>query len=227
MTSQRTAVVFDLDGVLIDSEPVWDEIRQGLAAGAGLSWPAAATRAMQGMSTREWSTYLAEEVGLPGSPAELAHQVIDAVAERYATHLPLLPGAVDAVRRLATRWPVALASSAPRRLMDTVLSTTGLGAVFTITISTEEVAAGKPSPDVYLETVRRLKVDATRSIAIEDSTNGLRSASAAGLIVIAAPQPSSPPATDALALASAQVDGVGAVTVEMIDSLLAKVADAG
>jgi HAD superfamily hydrolase (TIGR01509 family) len=227
MTSQRTAVVFDLDGVLIDSEPVWDEIRQGLAAAAGLSWPAAATRAMQGMSTREWSTYLAEEVGLPGSPTELAHQVIDAVAERYATHLPLLPGAVDAVRRLAARWPVALASSAPRRLMDAVLSTTGLGEVFTSTISTEEVAAGKPSPDVYLETVRRLDVDAARSIAIEDSTNGLRSASAAGLIVIAAPQPSFPPATDALALASAQVDGVGAVTVEMIDSLLAKVADAG
>jgi HAD superfamily hydrolase (TIGR01509 family) len=221
MTSQRTAVVFDLDGVLIDSEPVWDEIRQGLAAAAGLEWPVAATRAMQGMSTREWSTYLADEVGLPGSPAELAVQVIDAVAERYATHLPLLPGAVDAVRRLAGRWPVALASSAPRRLMDTVLSRTGLGEVFAVTISTEEVAAGKPSPDVYLETVRRLSVDAAYSIAIEDSSNGLRSASAAGLIVIAAPQPSFPPAPDALALAAAQVDGVGALTAELIDSLLA------
>jgi HAD superfamily hydrolase (TIGR01509 family) len=214
------AVAFDLDGVLIDSEPVWDEIRQGLAAAAGLEWPVAATRAMQGMSTREWSTYLAETIGLPGSPTELAVEVIDAVAARYAAHLPLLPGAIDAVERMAAAWPVALASSAPRRLIDTVLAATGLGDAFMTTISTEQVSAGKPAPDVYLAAIERLGADAARSVAIEDSTNGLRSAAAAGLRVVAVPQASFPPAPDALALASAVAANLSEVTVELITALI-------
>jgi HAD superfamily hydrolase (TIGR01509 family) len=225
MTAQRppggSAVVFDLDGVLIDSEPLWDEVRRGLAASAGRPWPPGATRGMQGMSTREWSTYLAEEVGLPGPPAQLAEQVIDAVAERYATRLPLLPGAVEVVRRLAARWPVALASSAPRRLIDTVLPAAGLADAFVTTISTEEVAAGKPSPVVYLEAVRRLGTSPADTVAIEDSTNGLRSAAAAGLVVIAVPQERFAPVADALALAATVVHALSAITVDLVESLLA------
>src|SRR4051812_36205133 len=120
------AVVFDLDGVLLDSEQVWDEVRRSLADDAGRPWPAEATGAMQGMSTGEWSAYLIDVVGVPGSPAQLADAVIDRVARRYRRDLPLLPGAVDAVRRLSAVWPLGLASSSPRRLIDAVLSAAGL-----------------------------------------------------------------------------------------------------
>jgi HAD superfamily hydrolase (TIGR01509 family) len=188
------AIVFDLDGVLINSEPIWDEVRRELAAQAGLPWPAEATRAMQGMSTPEWSGYLAGTVGVPGTPAELAEQVISAVEQRYATDLPLIAGAQEAVARLAASFRLGLASSSPRRLIDTVLGAAGLTEHFEITVSTEEVEAGKPSPAVYQEAVRRLGAPAGETAAIEDSSNGLRAAHAAGLVVIALPHDAFPPA---------------------------------
>src|SRR5688572_29643691 len=115
------AVVFALDGVLVDSEEPWDEVRRGLAANAGVPWPAGATRAMHGMSTAQWSAYLTGTVGVPGRADEVAAAVIGRMAERYRDHLPLLPGATELVRRLGTRWPLGLASSPPRRLIDAVL----------------------------------------------------------------------------------------------------------
>ena len=213
------AVVFDLDGVLIDSEQLWDEVRRGLAARAGRPWPPQATRAMQGMSTPEWSGYLAQAVGIPGPAPELAKTVINAMAQRYLTDLPLLPGAREAVERLATRWPLGLASSSPRQLIDLVLASAGLTDHFQVTISTEEVAAGKPSPLVYLTAVARLGVDPARTVAIEDSTNGLRSAAAAGLRVVAVPHPAFPPAPDALDLAAVTVKALTDVTLDLIASL--------
>lgn len=213
------AVVFDLDGVLVDSEQLWDEVRRDLAARAGRSWPAEATRAMQGMSTAEWSRYLAETVGVPGTPASLAEQVIAAMDQRYARRLPLVDGAAEAVDRLAGRWPLGLASSSPRRLIDAVLATSGLADRFVVTVSTEEVPAGKPSPVVYAEVVRRLGVPAGATAAIEDSSNGLRSAHAAGLVVIAVPHAAFPPAPDALALAAVQVRGLADLTPELIERL--------
>ncbi|RZU11125.1 HAD superfamily hydrolase (TIGR01509 family)/HAD superfamily hydrolase (TIGR01549 family) [Kribbella rubisoli] len=210
------AVVFDLDGVLIDSEPLWDDVRRGVVASAGRDWPADATEALQGMSTPEWSAYLTD-VGVPGSAEEVATRVIDGMVERYRSHLPLLPGAVEAVQRLASRWPLGLASSSPRRLIDTVLESAQLTDHFRVTVSTEEVGAGKPSPAVYNEVVRRLGADSSRVVAIEDSTNGLRSASAAGLRVIAVPNASYPPQDDALALASVVVHSLDEVTVEVVE----------
>lgn len=213
------AVVFDLDGVLLDSEQVWDEVRRGLAADAGRPWPASATAAMLGMSTAEWSAYLADVVGVPGPPERVAAAVIDRVAERYRRALPLLPGAVEAVRRLAVRWPLGLASSSPRRLIDAVLAAAGLAGAFRATVSTEEVAAGKPDPAVYEEAVRRLGVVARPAVAVEDSSNGIRSAAAAGLAVVAVPNPHYPPSADALALAAATVSSLDQLTADRITSV--------
>jgi len=214
------AVVFDLDGVLIDSEPLWDDVRRTVVADAGRAWPADATRALQGMSTPEWSAYLTDVVGVPGRPEDVAATVIDGMATRYRKHLPLLPGAVEAVERLANHWPLGLASSSPRRLIETVLDSAHLTSHFQVTLSSEEVAAGKPSPAVYNDVVRRLGADASRVIAIEDSTNGLRSASAAGVHVIAIPNPTYPPQQDALALADTVLTSLNDLTPALITSLL-------
>ena len=213
------AVIFDLDGVLIDSEGRWDEIRRRLAQEAGRPWPAEATRAMQGMSTSEWSGYLVSRVGLPGTAERVAEQVIAAMAELYARDVPLIPGAVEAVQRLAARWPLGLASSSPRTLIDAVLAASGLDGQFQVTVSTEEVAAGKPSPVVYSRVVDLLGVEPAQTVAVEDSSNGLRSASGAGLVVVAAPHDAFPPADDALALAAVTLGSLDDLTSELVDSL--------
>jgi HAD superfamily hydrolase (TIGR01509 family) len=213
------AVVFDLDGVLVDSEEQWDEVRRGLATEASRPWPAGATRAMQGMSTAEWSAYLTDVVGVPGQPEDVAATVIERMAARYRSRLPLCPGAVEVVQRLGSRWSLGLASSSPRRLIDAVLESAGLASWFRVSVSTEEVAAGKPSPAVYREVVRRLGVDPQRAIAIEDSSNGLRSAAAAGLGVLAVPHAAFPPSEDALALADVIVDSLDEITVELVASI--------
>jgi len=212
------AVVFDLDGVLIDSEGLWDAARQELAAAAGRPWPAEASTAMLGMSTPEWSAYMTDVVGAPGPPERVAGEVIDRVAAAYRTRLPLLPGAVEAVSRLGECFPLGLASSSPRRLIDAVLDAAGIARRFRVTVSTEEVAAGKPSPLVYQEAVRRLGVAADRAAAVEDSTNGLRSAAAAGLTVVAVPNADFPPATEALALAAVVVGSLDEITPELLRS---------
>ncbi len=213
------AVVFDMDGVLTDTESVWDEVRRGLAADEGLPWPAEATRAMMGMSTQEWSGYLVGTVGLGGTAEQAAGRTIDALARRYAVDLPALPGAVDAVRRLAARWPLGLASSSPRRLIDVSLATLGITDAFRVTVSTEEVGRGKPSPDGYLRACELLGEDPARCVAIEDSSNGLRAAASAGMAVIAVPRPDFPPAPDALALADVVVAHLDEVSPELVEGL--------
>ncbi|NHC43930.1 HAD family hydrolase [Motilibacter aurantiacus] len=214
-------VVFDMDGVLIESEELWDETRRGLAADAGRPWPPEATRAQQGMSTPEWSRYLVETVGIPGAPEEIARTVIDRLAAEYERELPLLPGAVQAVARLAERWPLGLASSSPRRLIDAVLHSAGLTGHFRVTLSTEEVAAGKPDPVVYRTVAERLGMPPGRLVAVEDSSNGLRAASAAGMVVVAVPHAAFPPAEDALALADVTLDRLAGLTPELVAKLLA------
>jgi HAD superfamily hydrolase (TIGR01509 family) len=180
---------------------------------------------MQGMSTAEWSAYLTDAVGVPGDPEEVAVTVIDQMAARYDVRLPLLPGAVEVVERLGRRWPLGLASSSPRRLIDTVLAAAGLTQRFQVSVSTEEVEAGKPSPAVYQTVVQRLGVDPSRAVAIEDSTNGLRSAAAAGLRVLAVPHPAFPPSADALALADVVVGSLDEITPELVTSTGRRVSD--
>jgi HAD superfamily hydrolase (TIGR01509 family) len=196
------AVVFDLDGVLIDSEPVWEEVRRGLVAEHSGHWAPDAQRRLMGMSTQEWARYLSEDLGVGLPPDQVAALVIGEMAARYRAHLPLMPGAVDAVRRFAARWPLGLASSAPAVLIETVLDAADLSSYFQVTMSTEQVPHGKPAPDIYLAVTARLGVSPSACAAVEDSSNGLRSAAAAGLYVIAVPHPRYPPDPDALAATS-------------------------
>ena len=210
------AVVFDLDGVLVDSEQRWTAAREGLTRDRGGTWTDDAPRAMMGMSSPEWSAYLRDELGVPMSADAINDDVVERMEAGYRDAVPLLPGAVDAVRRLQGRWPLGLASSANRQLIDLVLEESGLSDAFAVTLSSEEVERGKPAPDVYLEAARRLGVDPVHAVAIEDSTNGLWSAHAAGLTVIAVPNEAFPPDPDALALAEVVVRTVGDVTPELV-----------
>jgi HAD superfamily hydrolase (TIGR01509 family) len=207
------AVIFDLDGVLIDSEQVWDEVRQDFAASHGGVWTPEATRAMQGMSTPEWGAYLVSAVGVQLSASEASAGVIAEMEKAYASHLPVIPGAVEAVRAVASRFPVAIASSAPAVLIKVFLDVTGLPVP--VAVSSEECAAGKPSPDVYLLAASRLGVAAASCCAVDDSTNGLRAALAAGMTVLAVPNPHFPPAEEVLAqvrVLSSITDLPGALT---------------
>jgi HAD superfamily hydrolase (TIGR01509 family) len=213
------AVIFDVDGVLIDSEPVWETVRRRVVAKHGGHWDADTQRRLMGMSTGEWSRYLSEDLGVALPPLKVADVVIEGMAERYAEHLPLLPGAVDAVRRMASRWPVGLASSAPRALIETFIDATSLRPVFGAVMSTEEVPRGKPAPDIYLAVAERLRVPPPACAAVEDSSNGLRAAAAAGCAVIAVPRPEYPPADDAIAVARLVLSGLGELTVGAIAAL--------
>jgi HAD superfamily hydrolase (TIGR01509 family) len=213
------AVVFDLDGVLIDSEPVWERVRRGFVADRGGRWPADGQDRMMGMSTAEWSAYISADFGIGLTPAQVAQQVIAGMAVEYEKHLPLLPGAIDAVRSLSGRWPLGVASSSPRSLIETVLSTADLGSAFAAIVSSEEVPRGKPAPDVYLAAADRLSVPRKSCAAVEDSSNGLRSAAAAGFTVIAIPRPEYPPAPDALASARLVLSSLTDLTPHTLASL--------
>jgi HAD superfamily hydrolase (TIGR01509 family) len=195
-------VVFDLDGVLVDSEQLWDAARRELVAEQGGTWRDDATHAMMGMSAPEWSRYVHEELGVDLQPAAISTAVVERLDRLYRERLPLLPGAREAVIAAAERWPLGLASSSNREIIDLVLELAELGACFDVTVSSEEVARGKPAPDVYLEAASRLGVPPTECAAVEDSTNGLRSAAAAGMTVVAIPNEEFPPAADALRLAT-------------------------
>jgi HAD superfamily hydrolase (TIGR01509 family) len=207
--SPIAAVVFDLDGVLIDSEERWDRARRDLVAQTGGSWREGATHAMLGMSSPEWSAYVRDQLGVPLAPEEINRRVVDHLLAGYEAGLPLLPGAVAAVRRVAALGrPLGLASSSNREVIDLVLDRAGIAGLFAATVSSEEVARGKPSPDVYLEAIGRLGADPAAATAIEDSSNGLRAAAAAGMRVVAIPHPTFPPAPDALALADVVLGGL-------------------
>jgi HAD superfamily hydrolase (TIGR01509 family) len=213
------AVVFDLDGVLIDSETAWDEARRAVVEESGGTWRPEATRAMMGMSSVEWSAYLHDELGVPLAAQEISDRVVGKLERRYRERLPLIEGAAAAVERLGARWPLALASSANRPVIELVLAEARLTDRFRATVSAEEVAHGKPAPDVYLEAARRLAAEPRRCVAVEDSSNGLRSAAAAGMAVVAIPNRAYPPEPDALALAAATIASLHELTPALVGSL--------
>ena len=210
------AVVFDLDGVLIDSEQVWDAAREQLVRERGGRWHARAQRDMMGMSSPEWSAYMHDELGLPEPPEEINDEVVQRMSDLYRERLPLLPGAREAVERLAARWPLGLGSSSNRPIIELVLDLAGLGDYFPVSVSSEEVGRGKPAPDVYLEAARRLGVEPDRCAAVEDSHNGIRSAHAAEMRVLAIPNRQFPPDAQALALADAVLEALSDLTPESV-----------
>jgi HAD superfamily hydrolase (TIGR01509 family) len=213
------AIIFDLDGVLLDSEQRWNEAKEALVREAGGTWLEKAPEVMMGMSSPEWSAYLRDDLGVQRDLDAINDDVVRRMHKSYEDGLPLLPGALETVRALAARWPLGLASSSNREIIDVFLERSGVGDLFGATVSSEQVERGKPAPDVYVETARRLGVDPRACVAIEDSANGLRAAHAAGMPVVAAPNPHYPPGDDALALAAVVVDGVGDVTPELVASL--------
>jgi HAD superfamily hydrolase (TIGR01509 family) len=211
------AVVFDLDGVLLDSEQVWDEAREQLAKERGGRWHDQAQKDMMGMSSTEWSRYMHERIGLAEAPDEINREVVERLSASYREHLPALPGAKEAVERLAARWRLGLASSSNRELIDLALELLGVKQLFAVTVSSEEVARGKPAPDVYLEAARRLGVEPADAAAVEDSNNGILAAKAAGMRVLAIPNRHFPPGEEALAQADVVLDSLAELTAEAVE----------
>jgi HAD superfamily hydrolase (TIGR01509 family) len=218
MSGKIRAVIFDLDGILVDSEQVWDAARRQLTEDSGGRWSESATQDMMGMSSTEWSRYMHQELGVKMPPEEISAAVVKQMEDLYREHLPLIPGACEAVERVAARWPLGLASSANRPVIEVVLELSGLGSLFETTVSSEEVARGKPAPDVYLEAARRLRVDPVRCAAVEDSSSGILSARAAGMRVVAIPNRTFPPSEEALKAADAVIPSLQELHQEVIDS---------
>lgn len=212
------AVIFDLDGVLVDSETLWADVRRRFTLDRGGEWGEDAERAMLGMSAPEWSAFMHDTLGVPDPPARIVAAVVAEMSRRYRDRVPLLPGALDAVRRLAATWPLGLASSANRPIIDLVLEKTGLAASFTVTVSADEVRRGKPAPDVYLEAARGLGVRPERCAGVEDSANGIRALAAAGMRIIAVPNRDFPPDPDVLAQADAVITDLRNLTPELVAS---------
>jgi HAD superfamily hydrolase (TIGR01509 family) len=213
------AVVFDLDGLLLDSEQVWDEVREILTRERGARWHDRAQADMMGMSSTEWSRYMHDELGVPDPPEEINRLVVERMMERYRERLPVIDGAVEAVERIGGRWPLGLASSSNRPLIALALELMGVADHFRVTVSSEEVERGKPAPDVYLEAARMLGAPPDQIVAIEDSANGIRAAKAAGMRVIAIPNPHYPPPDDALQQADAVLDRLWELTPDVVESV--------
>jgi HAD superfamily hydrolase (TIGR01509 family) len=196
------AVIFDLDGVIVDSEIWWDEARRDFAAQRGRSWSEADRAAVMGANSRQWSATMRERLDLDEPDTRIERAIVDAVVQRYRREgAPGIPGAVEAVRRIAVAWPTAVASSAHREVIDAALQATGLAGLFRVVVSSDEVERGKPEPDVYLEAARRLRVEPGACLVVEDSLNGVKAAKAAGMTCVLVPNRTIPPAPGAVELA--------------------------
>lgn len=212
------AVVFDLDGLLLDTEQVWDEVREAITRERGGRWHERAQADMMGMSSKEWSRYMHDRLGLRESPDELNRIVVEEMQRRYGERLPLVDGAIEAIGHIGARWPLGLASSSNRELIDLALELMGVAELFQATVSSEEVERGKPAPDVYLEAARLLGVRPQNVVAVEDSASGIGSAKAAGMRVIAIPNPHFPPPDDVLAEADPVLESLAELTPDAVES---------
>lgn len=213
------AVIFDLDGVLVDSEQLWDRARRQIVDDYGGTWLPEATAAMQGMSSVEWAEYMVSTLGARLAPQQVVEYVLKRLMAEYAHGLPLLPGALDAVKRVVQRWPLGIASSSNRVVIDHVLQLAGVADLFAASVSSEEVPRGKPSPDVYVEAARRLGHATTRCAAIEDSANGIRAAVAAQTRCVAVPNREFRPPEDVLVSADLVIDRLDDLTIERLEGL--------
>jgi HAD superfamily hydrolase (TIGR01509 family) len=187
-------VIFDLDGVLVDSEIWWDEVRADFAADHGRKWTVDDRAAVMGANSRGWAHIMRERLGLDLPEPVIERTIVDAVVDRYRRDgAPRIDGAVEAVRRIGADRPVAVASSAHADVIAAALEATGLTDTFAVVVSSDEVAHGKPAPDVYVETARRMGLAPSVCLVVEDSLNGVRAARAAGMTVVLVPNRSVPP----------------------------------
>ena len=206
------AVVFDLDGTLVDTEAQWARAREALTTRSGGAWRPGAHEAMMGMSSSEWTRYMHEELAVPLGPPEILEAIIDELGALYRAELPLLPGALHAVDAAASVGPLAVASSSPAALIDLVLELAGVLERLAVTLSSEEVSRGKPSPDVFLEACARLGFAPQEVAAVEDSEAGLEAALAAGMRVVAVPSADFPPSAEVLGRVHAVLDTIERLT---------------
>lgn len=211
------AVIFDMDGVIVESEALWDTAREALVKETGGRWGAGAQEAMMGMASHEWSVYVRDELQVPMSAEDISREVVARLEALYRDDLPLIEGSAEAVRAAAEFWPVAIASSSNRELIDLIAELAGIADVLTTTVSSEEAGRGKPSPDVFLMAAEQLGAEPANCVVIEDSSNGIRAGVAAGMKVIAVPNKDFPPAQDALDLATLVLDRVADVTNQTIE----------
>ncbi|MGZ8502686.1 MAG: HAD family hydrolase [Candidatus Limnocylindrales bacterium] len=207
---QFEAVIFDLDGVLVDAEIWWDEVRIAFARRHGRSWTEADRAAIMGANSEGWSTLMRQRLDLPGVPrATIEAEVVEAMVQRYRVEgAPLIPGAVEAVRRVAAELPVAVASSGHPAVIAAALDALGIAGAFAAVISSDEVPVGKPAPDVYLLAAARIGVAPERCLVVEDSLNGVLSGRAAGMVVVLVPNTAVPPAAGAREAASLVLDRI-------------------
>jgi HAD superfamily hydrolase (TIGR01509 family) len=202
------AVAFDLDGTLIESERRWEQARREVTESSGGTWHERAQPEMMGLSTPEWIAYMQRELALPLAAEEIERQVLARLEASYRERLPLVEGAREGVQRIGARWPLAVASSSPRRLIELVLDLAGLAAAFTVIVSSAEVARGKPAPDVYLRACELLGTEPGATVAVEDSGAGVRSAAAAGMPVVLIPGTEFPPDPGVLEQADVMLDSL-------------------
>jgi HAD superfamily hydrolase (TIGR01509 family) len=202
------AVIFDMDGVLVDSEIWWDEVRRDWAAAHGRTWTTDDRAAVMGANSEAWARIMRERLGLPNVPtAEVIRDIVDGVVRRFASEgVPLIDDAVDVVRQLESDYTLAVASSAHVDVIDAALAATGLREAFQAIVSSDDVVHGKPAPDVYLEAARRIGVSPEACLVVEDSLNGVRSGRAAGMTVVLIPNAAVPPPPDAFELADVVLD---------------------
>ena len=204
---QLEVVIFDMDGVIVDTEPIWESVRAGFAAGLGLTWEFEDRRLVAGVNSREWAAILRDRLGTEMPEDEIQRAIVDAVVGRLRSDgPPSIDGAVGAVRALAGRYPSALASGAHPEVIAAVLDATGLADVFRAVISADEVERGKPQPDVFLEAARRLGVAPERCLVVEDSLFGVRDGRAAGMVAVLVPNPNAPDSETARAEADHVVE---------------------
>jgi HAD superfamily hydrolase (TIGR01509 family) len=210
------AVIFDMDGIIIDSEEHWERARLAVVAEFGGTYHPDVARDVMGMSPPEWSRYLRDRIGIPLDAARIEREIVRQLVADYQRDRPFYPGAIDAVRAVSARWPTAVASSSGRDLIDLVVSLADLQNAFTVTVSGAEVAHGKPAPDVYLKAAELLGADPRNCVAIEDSAAGIRAGKNAGMRVIAVPNAAFPPAAEAVALADVVLSRIAELTPAVI-----------
>lgn len=218
--SAEPSIVFDMDGVIVDSEPLWVRARKDLVREANGRWIPEAETAMMGISSDRWSAYMRDQLALDMSAERIREEVIRRMIDLYRESVPLIPGAREAIETISERWRVGVASGSDRVLLDTVLTNSGLGSHFAATVSAEDVAEGKPSPLIYQEACRRLGAGPSACVAIEDSGSGIASALAAGMKVIAVPRPGFEPGAEILNRATVVLPDLTGLHPDLIAQVL-------